>query len=192
MAGAGRIGLRSTQTPCLACRAVDSVVVADANRELARTWGERLGIGYSRAAGRSLYRGHRRSGDRRGDRRAREPHRRRRRSGYSRVLWRAAAPDAASTRAVIANVSGSKRARVHRVSAPVRCWIHRPRGRAVLSGRLGWGAHGARLYVGPGAAGGLHRGVGGFFRDCCVHDFDATADHGSGGHRGVRAGRSPR
>lgn len=172
VAGAGRIGSFHAQALCRIA-GVDSVVVADANREFARTLSERLGIDYL---------------DRPGDlftagidglviAAATDSHADLIVAGVGAGVpvfcEKPAAPDAASTRAVIANVSGS--------NVPVCIGFQRrfdagfsAAREAVLSGRLGW-VHTLRACTLDPAPPPVAYIVasGGFFRDCCVHDFDA-------------------
>jgi myo-inositol 2-dehydrogenase/D-chiro-inositol 1-dehydrogenase len=172
LAGAGRMGGVHGNT-LRSLPAVTSVVVADPDTELARALAERLEIdhvaspeklidagidGLVIAAATDAHRDLIAAGVR---------------AGVPVFCEKPAAPDAATTRAIIADVSGS--------GVPVYVGFQRRfdagyRGArdAVASGALGW-VHTVRactLDPAPPTLAYL-RASGGFFRDCSVHDFDA-------------------
>jgi myo-inositol 2-dehydrogenase/D-chiro-inositol 1-dehydrogenase len=171
VAGAGRMGTVHSRT-LSSLPAVTSVVVADPNVELARALAKHLGVeqvtpdellsagidGLVIAAATDAHRDLIGAGVR---------------AHIPVFCEKPAAPDAATTRAIISEVSGS--------DVPVYIGFQRRfdtgyrRARdAVASGTLGW-VHTIRactLDPGPPTLAYL-RASGGFFRDCSVHDFDA-------------------
>jgi len=172
LAGTGRIGSLHAET-LSALAGVDSVVVADANPELARALAQRLRIDYLDQPSELFAAGIdglviAAATDAHADLIVA--------SVEARIpvfCEKPAAPDAASTRAVLARVSGS--------NVPVCIGFQRrfdagfrAAREAVRSGRLGW-VHTIRACTLDPAPPPLAYIVasGGFFRDCSVHDFDA-------------------
>jgi myo-inositol 2-dehydrogenase/D-chiro-inositol 1-dehydrogenase len=172
VAGAGRMGSLHSRSLC-SLPAVTSVVVADPKVDLAQALAERLGIehlaepadlfhagidGLVIAAATDAHRELIAAGVR---------------AGIPVLCEKPAAPDAATTRAVISDVAGS--------DVPVYVGFQRRfdvgyRGArdAVASGKLGW-VHTIRactLDPAPPTMAYL-LASGGFFRDCSVHDFDS-------------------
>ena len=172
VAGAGRMGALHTRTLC-ALPDVATVVLADPNVELARRLAAERGIDSvsepdallaSRIDGLVIAA-------------ATDAHAALTIAAASRGIpvfcEKPAAPDAASTRAVLADVAGCTTPIVigfqRRFDAGYRAARE-----AVQSGRLGW-VHTVRactLDPGPPPLAYL-LASGGFFRDCSVHDFDA-------------------
>ena len=172
LAGAGRIGSFHAQTLCRLA-GVDSVVVADANHEFARTLSERLAIDYVERPGDLLTAGIdglviAAATDAHADLIVAGVG-----AGVPVFCEKPAAPDAASTRAIIDKVSGA--------NVPVYIGFQRRFDRgfmaarnAVRSGTLGW-VHTVRACTLDPAPPPVAYIVasGGFLRDCSVHDFDA-------------------
>ncbi len=172
VAGAGRMGRLHTET-LASLAAVKSVVVFDPKTELARALADRHRVEQAASADELLASGI----DGLVIAAATDAHRdligAGVRHGIPVFCEKPAAPDAAATRAIIAEAAGS--------GVPVYIGFqrrfdagYRAARDAVRSGRLGW-LHTVRactLDPSPPTPAYV-RASGGFFRDCSVHDFDA-------------------
>ena len=172
VAGAGRMGSLHARTLC-SLPGVTAVVISDPNVDLARTLAERLGAEHRNAPDQLSNAGL----DGLVIAAATDAHRNLIvagvRAGIPVFCEKPAAPDAATTLAIMSEVTGS--------GVPVYIGFQRRfdtgyRGArdAVASGTLGW-VHTVRactLDPAPPTLAYL-RVSGGFFRDCSVHDFDA-------------------
>lgn len=172
VAGAGRMGRLHSGT-LASLPAVDSVVVADPKVEMAETLAQQAGVELVRTPDELFKAGI----DGLVIAAATDAHRELIsagvRTGIPVFCEKPAAPDAATTRAIIAEVSGA--------DVPVYIGFqrrfdagYRAARDAVASGALGW-VHTVRactLDPGPPTPAYV-RASGGFFRDCSVHDFDS-------------------